>query len=171
MEEGDGLLPHYILRFDPTYLLTDTVETLRAYYHVANSSAFRSLADWKVGEEWREPAGQRGERRCLVKSFDRRMHPSQARAWAREGGYRPATHMEAILFGCAYPEVVHSGQSVSGLSWIMALGSTTMHDGHPHAAVLQSLCRKVLSLDLQEATDRSFPLVEEGRYLLVKLAA
>ena len=128
---------------------------------------FHPTRAWRVPEAWRTSSSVPGDRVFLVKRFERATQPSRVVAWAAENGYRPATHLEAVGFAMARPDLVLKDAAV-GRGWIMALGSTIPEMGHPHAAVLTPMGDRI-RLDATESRDRSFPLVAEGRYLLIKL--
>lgn len=128
---------------------------------------FRPEREWRVPETWRASSALAGERVFFLKRFERAMQPSRVVAWAAENGYRPATHLEAIAFALERPDLVLKA-AADGLGWVMALGSSISDRGHPHAAILQAVGDRI-RLEADECRNRSFPLAEDGLYLLVKL--
>lgn len=70
-----------------------------------------------------------GNRVMLLKRFVRNTKSEVNIAKMNKLGYRPATHLEAYAFAKANPDLQRQ-------SWIVALGSFIMYDGHRVVAVL-----------------------------------
>ncbi len=129
---------------------------------------FRPEYTWRMDDQLSDTIALL-QRTFFLKGFERSVKLREVCVWAKEHGYRPASHLEAISFGIAQPKAVHQAPLFNRRSWVIALGSTTLDVVYPHVTVLHSIDLDTLQLEVIESLE-NLPYFQEARYLLVQLA-
>lgn len=84
---------------------------------------------WTLDKSVKDIAQTPGELVFFLKSFGTKMRSEAVIAWAEANGYRVATHLEALAFALAHPDIQRS-------RWYVALGSGAMGGRYAYVASL-----------------------------------
>jgi hypothetical protein len=123
-----AILPQDHYRVLVNYVLPSMNELKKSFDFVSDLWDGR---EWKLHESLKGVAQVPGELIFLLKKFGKQMSSEAVIAWAEANGYRVATHLEALAFARANPEIQRS-------RWYVALGSFALSDSRQCVAYLDS---------------------------------
>lgn len=115
-------LPPNQYRVRLSYSLPAEDELRKRFDEVINGFLFDGSQNWERHASCVGMDETPGDKTFLLKCFGEIMKSEDIIAWGLGHGYRPATHIEAIEFAEAYPEV-----QLEAPVFLIALGSFTTH--------------------------------------------